>query len=343
MCTKPINAWQLLPKYTFDKNKPCQPIFRRPADITRYAKLLLPCTKCVSCLKVRSMTLAVQLGMELQTTKGDSLFVTLTYNNENLPPGRTLNKEHPRLFMMRLRKWISKHYPGVKIRYKLIGEYTETTNRPHYHYAIFNLARFKDEILSDMMKADSHDMFESETLTNLWGKGHVVYNLLTEASALYIAQHSDKKINRKVDYSANIIDAETGEIIEPPTLPFIMKDKRGRRILDADGEPQTELLKQRVPEFSTGSTKPGIGTKWYEQFGATDLEDGRVISLDYRQHKIPRHIMNLMERDNPDLHELIKLEAKVFAEENQKTQKELDYQDKFDHANLKYKKKRNTL
>ena len=100
---------------------------------------------------------------------------------------------------------------------------------------------------------------------------------------------------------------------------------------------------ERIHEYVTGSNRPGLGTKWFDQFGLTDLEDGRILSLDNRSHKIPRHIMTLLERDNPVLHEILKLEAKLFAEENQKTQNELDYQDKFEHANLKYKQKRNKL
>ena len=342
MCTNPTPAFQLKKQYWPNKDKQPQPKFNAKFQWDpQYIPLPLPCGKCVSCLKIRSMTRAVQLACELQTTEGDSLFVTLTYNNENLPEGHTLNFKHAQDFMKRLREKASRMYPGIKIRFDLIGEYGEKTYRPHLHYALFGLPQFKDQKESEL-KSD-HKMYESEILTELWGKGRVVYNLLTEASCLYMAQHSDKKINRKIDYSAQLIDAETGEVIEPPTLPFIKKDDKGRRILDADGKPIIVMLKQRVPEFHTGSTQPGIGTQWYEQFGHTDLNEGRLLSLDLKPHKIPRHLMNLMERDNPDLHELLKLEAKVHAEENQKTPAQLKYQDDYDRANLKYKTKRNKL
>ena len=343
MCTKPIDAWQLLPKHWFNPDKAPKPIFRRPADIHRYEKLSLPCTKCISCLKVKAMTLAVQLACELQTTEGPSQFITLTYDPEHLPPGHTLVKEHPQLFLKRLRKHISKEHPGTKITFKLVSEYGEGGRRPHYHLVIFGIPDFEDRKISKKKQPETHKLYESEILTKLWGKGDVIYSPLTYESCLYQAQHSDKKINRQIDYSASLVDLKTGEIIEPPLQSFNVKDKQNRLVKNPDGTQKTEMRYERIHEYVTGSNRPGLGTKWFDQFGLTDLEDGRILSLDNRSHKIPRHIMTLLERDNPVLHEILKLEAKLFAEENQKTQNELDYQDKFDHANLKYKQKRNKL
>lgn len=343
MCTKPIPAWQLLPKHWDQPEKAPQPIFKRPNDLHRYVSVPLSCRKCVSCLKVRSMTLAVQLGCELQTTIGESQFITLTYDPEHLPQGHTLNKIHPQLFLKSLRNWLTKHYPGIKIRYKLVGEYGENSFRPHYHLAIFGLPNFEDQQISDKNYSESNKLYESEILTEIWGKGNVVYNHLTPASCLYIAQHSDKKINRQVDYSMELIDAQTGEIIEPPILRFNKKDKQNRLIRDENGKPQTELLKQRVPEFTTGSSKPGLGTEWFIRFGKTDLHQGMIMSLDAQHHKIPRHLMNLLEREIPDLYTKLQADAKAYAIRNKRTQKELDYQDNFDNLNLKYKQKRNKI
>lgn len=343
MCTQPITAYQLEKQYWPDKDSSPQPIFKKPNDINRYEKLPLPCRKCVSCLKIRSMTLAVQLGCELQTTQGESQFVTLTYNEQNLPEGHTLNKNHPKLFLKKLRKWINKNYPGLKIRYKLVGEYGERSFRPHYHLAIFGLPSFKDQELSDKNYTETHKLYESKILTEIWGKGNVIYNHLTPESCLYIAQHSDKKINREVDYSQQLIDAETGEIIEPPLLPFNKKDKQNRLIKDDDGKPQTELKKQRVPEFTTGSSKPGLGTQWFKQYGKSDLHQGMLVSLDGKEHKIPRHLMNLIDREIPELYKQLQAEAKAYAIKNQRTKKELDYQNEYDLIMLKDKNKRNKL
>ena len=68
--------------------------------------------------------------MEVSTS---AFFITLTYNNENLPPGDELCKRDLQLFIKRLRKV----NPGI--RYFAIGEYGEEGKRPHYHAVIFNL------------------------------------------------------------------------------------------------------------------------------------------------------------------------------------------------------------
>ena len=63
-----------------------------------------------------------------------SCFVTLTYNDENLPKDNTLVKEDLQKFWKDLRYRI---FPE-KIRYFASGEYGDETQRPHYHAVIFN-------------------------------------------------------------------------------------------------------------------------------------------------------------------------------------------------------------
>ena len=62
----------------------------------------------------------------------DTSFVTLTYNNDNLPYNEnailpTLRKKDLQMFFKRLRSRID------KIKYFACGEYGDVTQRPHYH------------------------------------------------------------------------------------------------------------------------------------------------------------------------------------------------------------------
>lgn len=70
------------------------------------------------------------------------LFVTLTYNNQNLPFTEsgvpTLKKKDIQDFMKRLRERYKK-ISNKKISYFFVGEYGKLKNRPHYHAIIFNL------------------------------------------------------------------------------------------------------------------------------------------------------------------------------------------------------------
>lgn len=67
----------------------------------------------------------------------DAVFLTLTYNDDNLPENDTLLKRDLQLFFKRLRKNIPCHR---KIKYFACGEYGDEKERPHYHAIIFGLS-----------------------------------------------------------------------------------------------------------------------------------------------------------------------------------------------------------
>jgi len=80
----------------------------------------------------------------------ENCFVTLTYDNDHLPPDGSLNHKHFQDFMKRLRK----HYSGRTIRYYMCGEYGENMGRPHYHAVFFNL-RFATNSTSKAAEASN--------------------------------------------------------------------------------------------------------------------------------------------------------------------------------------------
>lgn len=113
----------------------------------RYGTDVVPCGKCPPCLRRRQFNWIFRLEQE-QLISQSSAFITLTYNDENLPWSKkgypTLDKTHHQLFIKRLRQKINTHFndpekPNKAIRYYSCGEYGETHNRPHYHSIIFNL------------------------------------------------------------------------------------------------------------------------------------------------------------------------------------------------------------
>ena len=61
-------------------------------------------------------------------------FITLTYNDNNLPHDLSLNHSHFQKFFKRLRKSL----PFKTVRYYMCGEYGDEFKRPHYHACIFN-------------------------------------------------------------------------------------------------------------------------------------------------------------------------------------------------------------
>ena len=100
-------------------------------------KIQISCKQCTGCRQENQRQWAIRCIHEASLHL-NNIFVTLTYNNENLPKHNTLVKEHFQLFMKRLRKH-KKATKHNKIRYFHCGEYGEKNSlRPHYHAIIYN-------------------------------------------------------------------------------------------------------------------------------------------------------------------------------------------------------------
>lgn len=156
----------------------------------------------------------------------DNAFITLTYDDDNLPDDRSLRVRDFQLFMKRLRK----EY-GAGIRFYHCGEYGETYGRPHYHACLFN-HDFPDKY--PWFQSKSGEMvYRSESLEELWPMGICSTGGVTFKSAAYCARYIMKKV--------------TGDMADDHYL-----------------DPETGVI--RKPEYTTMSRRPGIGKAWFEQF-----------------------------------------------------------------------------
>lgn len=136
--------------------------------------------RCGSCLPCRFATRRLWTHrLLLESLKHESsCFVTLTYNRENEPQGMTLVKSDPQDWLKRLRSKIE----PLKVRYYLVGEYGDQTQRPHYHLALFGLG-------------PEHQSLLEET----WKLGHVHSAELNWKTAQYICGYVTKKMTKKDD------------------------------------------------------------------------------------------------------------------------------------------------
>lgn len=112
-----------------------------------YDFIEIPCGNCIGCRIDYSRQWANRMLLELQYHES-SYFVTLTYNDKNVPISHylkdkdtgeagdslTLVKRDFQLFMKSLRKAVPE-----KLRFYACGEYGEQGMRPHYHAIIFGL------------------------------------------------------------------------------------------------------------------------------------------------------------------------------------------------------------
>lgn len=161
-------------------------------------------------------------------------FLTLTYADEHLPVlsnGRaTLVHQDARDWLKRLRKKIE----PTKVRYFLVGEYGDESNRPHYHVALFNFPPCRRGTTGfGMSQPDwSRCCASCHMVGSTWGKGKVYVGSLETSSAQYVAGYVLKKMTRYDD----------------PRL---------------DG---------RDPEFARMSLKPGIGAYWMDEVASTFMQ-----------------------------------------------------------------------
>ncbi|QXP08327.1 MAG: replication initiator protein [Arizlama microvirus] len=146
----------------------------------------LACGQCIGCRLERSRQWAIRCVHEASLYE-KNCFITLTYNNENLPAGGSLQLKDFQDFMKRLRFRF-----GSGIRFFHCGEYGEQFARPHYHACIFNYDFADKQIWKD---ARDVKLYTSETLNDLWEhKGYCTVGDVTFESAAYVARYITKKI-----------------------------------------------------------------------------------------------------------------------------------------------------
>lgn len=122
----------------------------------------------------------------------ESSFVTLTYNTAHRPVDNSLVPDDLQYWLKRIRKDVS----PLHLRFFAVGEYGETSGRPHYHVALFgypNCLRGQ----TDVRRARCCTW--CDRLSDTWGKGGVLSGQLTAESAQYVVGYVVKKLTRADD------------------------------------------------------------------------------------------------------------------------------------------------
>lgn len=257
----------------------------RAADpVDRDQQIDLPCGKCIGCRLERSRQWALRCVHEA-SLYDRNVFITLTYSDEELPPGGTLVKRDFQLFMKRLRKKF-----GEGIRYYMCGEYGEKYSRPHFHACLFN-CDFPDRRL--VGSRNGFNYFDSEILSELWGKGLCRIGDVTFESAAYVARYVTKKM---VAPSTAKLDS-IGDSLDPETL---RKLRAARAAVDRH-------YGGRLPEYTQMSKQDGgIGKGFFEKFQG-DMYPRDYVVFEGKQLKPPKYYDSLFELQQPSVMDLLKM------------------------------------
>lgn len=197
----------------------------------------ISCGQCSGCRLEKSRQWAARCLNEAQMHPYNS-FITLTYDNENLPADNSIDVKHWQNFAKKLRN------KAGPFRFLHCGEYGDKKDRPHYHALLFGLDFHRDRTyLKSTTLGDK--LYVSGLLNDCWGKGYANIGSLTYASAAYTARYAMKKqtglrAQRRYGGYYEYVDTTTGEV-HPVEL-------------------------RRKPEYVTMSLNPGIGSTWFEKF-----------------------------------------------------------------------------
>lgn len=232
---------------------------RPPRDSTGRIPMSIPCGKCIGCRMNRAREWGIRCLHEAKLWP-ENCYVTLTYNDEFLPPGGSLVVRDVQLFMKRLRKSM----PDRKIRFFLGGEYGEYNKRPHYHALLFNCG-FGDCVRWGDNKR-GEPLYVSDTLSSMWGYGFCTIGAITFDSAVYCAKYALKKVNGDLAFEHYTVYDENGECFE------------------------------RVPEFAVMSRRPGIGAGYADKYREEILSHDSVV-INGRAVKPPRYYASRFEGD----------------------------------------------
>lgn len=212
------------------------------------ATLSLPCGRCVGCRLERARQWTVRVMHEASLHERNC-FLTLTYREDAMPSGGSLNYADVQRFLKRLRAswwraWDAggRLGPSPRVRYFVCGEYGERLERPHYHMALFGEDFSSDRRLWRAGSSAKSPLYRSASLEALWPHGFSSIGELTDKSAGYIARYVLKKVTGdRADWHYRRVDAVTGEEV------------------------------WLVPEFVRMSLRPGVGAEWFQRFGFSDV------------------------------------------------------------------------
>lgn len=138
---------------------------------------IVPCGKCVACLKNRQDDWVMRITHELEDSLS-AYFITLTYNDNCLPHALVSGIRRPVLCKSDLQKWFKRlryYYPQYNLRYFACGEYGDKGLRPHYHVILFNFPKNEN-----LYQATVHS----------WKFGFAMVKDVTPGRIAYVAKYS---------------------------------------------------------------------------------------------------------------------------------------------------------
>ena len=276
---------------------------------------IIPCGKCIGCRLDYSAQWATRIMCEAKEWK-ENWFITLTYNDENLPFGSCYSEETGEIVstnatlqpsdLDRFNKSLRKRYERIGhtgIRFYAAGEYGEKLQRPHYHVCYFNLP-IADEDKKLFKQKNGWRYYKVDWLDKLWGKGYTIVTELCWETAAYTAR-------------------------------YMMKKQKGL------GAFEEYTMTGREPPFTRMSRMPGIGANYCKEHMQEIFREGGIPSKG-RYLKTPAYFDKLFDLEGGDLAK-IKATRKQAAKHAQEIAKASDTRNQQDVREIAERSKQQAI
>ena len=191
----------------------------------------IPCGQCLECKLSNSREWA-QRSVAEASMHSENWFITLTYDDEHLPPSELTYSRHSfefgawhplvyedfqafkKRFLERLR------YLGIEdVRFLMCGEYGPKNGRPHFHAIFYNcplpdLKKVKDVTVG----GKSFVYLTSEIVEKSWGKGFITIGEVNWETSAYVSRYVMKKFSSLDEYDYQKLCFSNGWEPLPPEM-----------------------------------------------------------------------------------------------------------------------------
>lgn len=259
--------------------------FKKARTAQHFIPIEIPCSICHGCRQEKRDEWATRCLHEAKYHESNC-FITLTYDDDNLPYGGSLVRWHFDKFIKDLRNYLAKQ--NVRIRYFGCGEYGSKTKRPHYHILIFGYFP-KDAISTPASTAQK--LFRSTALESLWPRGFVSVGLVEYGSAMYCAKYCMDRDPKSIAEKKGTYDRTSVLTMDLYTVD---------------------------PEFTAMSRRPGIGKKWIEDNWKDVFPRDEIIVLTpkgFKKVKPPTYYMDWLQENYPAIWLEVKRQRRIKSDE----------------------------
>lgn len=227
------------------------------------------CGRCRACRRNQQLEWSFRAYVESLSYK-NSVFITLTYNDEHLPKNASLEPTAIADFIKRLRYYLD--LQDVKIRYFGAGEYGEKGHRPHYHLIAYGIS---------IDNPVFYDKFYSEKKCGYW---------------CFCKAWRDKKGNPLGEVFLGDVTFGTCSYV----AKYLLKKKTGKQ-----GQRYYKTLGV-YPEFTAVSRCPGLGYDYLKVNFDLIKSRGYVLLKGHKVH-LPRYYLEKVFENGTDEREEIKM------------------------------------